>query len=248
MPDSKLKIQHMKSSSIFLAVFSLLMLVGCKEEKEKPKVIYDNPSKSKTNATKIDTTQITIADLPILISGTEYLLHPVGDLRVYDKARSAASGGSDVSYTISNYSEFEIAGYFRNLKFQKIGSDSIKSLTDRPLMIQTVTYLKSISDKLKHQYLLFTVSDMDTNKDGRLDAADIKSMYISDVDGGNFTKVSSDFEELIDWKIMDGINQLYFRTIEDTNKNGEFDQKDVVHYNVVNFTAAEYKVAPYNPI
>jgi hypothetical protein len=60
--------------------------------------------------------------------------------------------------------------------------------------------------------------------------------------------VSFDFEELIDWKIMDGINQVYFRTIEDTNKNGEFDEKDILHYHVVDFTGGEWKVNSYDPI
>lgn len=114
-------------------------------------------------------------------------------------------------------------------------------------MIQTVTYLKSISDKLKQQYLLYTVADLDTNKDGKLDAADIKSLYISSIDGSNFTKVSYDYEELIDWKIMNGINQVYFRSIEDTNKNGEFDEKDILHYYVIDFAASGWKVNTYDP-
>src|SRR6187549_3145292 len=117
---------------------SLLLLASCKEEIEKPKVIYD-ASKGR-ELTKVDSTQIKIADLPIHMTGTYYLIHPVGDLSVYEKGSKTKYGSSsvnDLSFTISNTSEYEITGYLENLKFQKIGSDSIKALTDKPILIQT---------------------------------------------------------------------------------------------------------------
>src|SRR6476620_5022134 len=100
----------MKRKNLILAASAMLLLISCKEESEKPKVIYENSPRNKTAAVKVDTTQIEIADLPIQISGTDYLIHPVGDLRVYDKARYSSGGGNEVSYTISNYNEFEITG------------------------------------------------------------------------------------------------------------------------------------------
>src|SRR6187402_2199551 len=118
---------------------SLLLLVSCKEEIEKPKVIYD-ASKAGRELTKIDSTQIEIADLPIQMNGTHYLIHPVGDLSVFEKGSKTKYGSSsvnDLSFTISNTSEYEITGYLQNIKFQKIGSDSIKALTDKPVLIQT---------------------------------------------------------------------------------------------------------------
>jgi hypothetical protein len=41
---------------------------------------------------------------------------------------------------------------------------------------------------------------------------------------------------------------LYFRTIEDTNKNGQFDKKDVVHYNYINLSSSTWQVVGYKPI
>jgi hypothetical protein len=41
---------------------------------------------------------------------------------------------------------------------------------------------------------------------------------------------------------------LYFRTIEDTNKNGEFDKGDVIHYNFVNLLSNDWKSETYKPI
>jgi hypothetical protein len=107
----------------------------------------------KEKISKVDSTQ-AISDLPIQMEGTDYLIHPVGDLRVYERGSKARYGSSsviDLSFTISNYGENEITGYLQNLKFQKTDSDSIRPLTDKPALIQTATYLKSVSDRAKNR-------------------------------------------------------------------------------------------------
>ena len=241
----------MRTSHFVCLGISLLFLAGCKkEEAEKPKVTYD-ASKVVERTPKIDSTQVKIADLPIQMQGTDYLIHPVGDLSVYDKGAKNKYGSSsvnDLSFTISNTSEYQITGYLQNLKFQKIGSDSIKALTDKRVLIQTATYLKSVSDKINKQIVVYTLMDMDTNKDGKLDVSDITTLYLSKISGDKFTKISVDFQELIDWNLIESQNRLYFRTVEDTNKNGKFDSKDVVHYNFIDLAAKDWKIETYNPI
>lgn len=238
----------MKKSYLILAGMALLF-AACKEEKDKPKVIYDSKAKTEDQAPKAPDS-VEIADLPIQFTGTNFLIHPIGDVRFYDRAKygSASNGSSDVSYTISNYNEFEITGYLRNLKFQQADSDSLKVLTEKPILIQTATYLKSLADKTKSQVLVYTLADMDTNKDGKIDITDIKTLYISTIGGEKFTKLSPDFQELIDWKLVESKDRLYFRTIEDTNKNGEFDKDDVLHYNYLDLMAKEWKVETYKPL
>lgn len=240
----------MKTVQIALINIAILLLVSCKEEVEKPKVIYDAASKEKA-VSKVDSTQIAIADLPIQMEGTDYLIHPVGDLRVYERGAKAKYGSSsviDLSFTISNLGDEEITGFLQNLKFQKIDSDSIHSLTDKPALILTATYLKAVADKTKKQILVYTMYDVDTNKDGKLDTSDIKSLYLSDISGAHFTKISANFEELIDWSLIESKNRLYFRTVEDTNKNGQFDKNDVLHYNYINLLDANWEVKSYEPI
>ncbi|PWA05421.1 hypothetical protein [Flavobacterium psychrotolerans] len=241
----------MKNIAKYSVVFFLALLVSCKEEIENPKVIYENSSKPKEQP-KLDTDQVEIADLPIQMQGTNYLIHPVGGLNIYGGNAKlkydSSSNVNDISFKISNYSEYEITGYLQNLKFQEIGSDSIKALTDKPILIQTATYLKSVSDKTKQQVLVYALADMDTNKDDKLDVNDIKTLYISEISGKRFTKISADLQELIDWNLMESKSRLYFRTIEDTNKNGQFDKDDVVHYHYLDLSNKDWKVMDYNPI
>ncbi|MFV5686258.1 hypothetical protein ACM55I_12520 [Flavobacterium sp. GB2R13] len=240
----------MKKLHIALLGLSVLLLTSCKEDAEKPKVIYGGANKEKEIA-KIDSTDIEIADLPIHMEGTNYLIHPVGDLSIRErgiKTRYGSSSVNDLSFTISNYGENEITGFLQNIKFQKIGSDSIKALTDEPVLIQTATYLKSVADKTKNQIMVYTMVDMDTNKDGKLDTSDIKALYLSEISGDKLTKLSDSYQELIDWNLIESTNRLYFRTVEDTNKNGQFDKMDVVHYNYVDLSNKQWKIVSYKPV
>ena len=240
----------MKKLHITLIGIAILFLTSCKEEVEKPKVTYDGTSRAKELA-KADSTQIQIADLPLQMEGTDYLIHPVADLSIREKGMKSRYGSfsvSDLSFTISNYGEFEITGFLQNLKFQKVDSESIRKLTDKPVLIQTATYLKSVADKTNNQIMVYTMVDMDTNKDGKLDTSDIKALYLSEISGENFTKISSDFQELIDWKLISSNNRLYYRTVEDTNKNGEFDKKDVVNYYYIDLSKKEWKIIGYEPV
>lgn len=232
-----------------LFTFSLVAtLMSCKEETETPKVIYEE-GKTKVEAEVKDTSSIKVADLPILMEGTKYLIHPIGDVRVYD-SNSKVYGSSktnQVSYAISNYNRYEITGYLDNLNFQHIDSTTVKPLTDKKIQIQTATFLDGIAAKTKKQIMVYTLVDSDTNKDGKINQNDIRSLYLSNITGEKFTKLSEEFKELIDWNVIEAQNRLYFRCIEDINKNGAFDKNDKVHYHFVNLLADEWKVEVYTP-
>jgi hypothetical protein len=235
--------------NIFLKIVTLTLVVAfssCNKEKEKPKVIYENPVKAQ-NTVKADTTSVTLVDLPIQMQGTNYLLFPVGELRTTGSMYDAASKGGQLSYKVSNYSEYQLTGFMRNIKFQQVGKDTITALTDKNILIQSVTYLKTLADKTKQQILVYELEDMDTNKDIRLDDSDIKSLYMSDISGNRFTKVSVDLQELIDWNLVESLNRLYYRTIEDTNKNGAFEKNDKLHYFYVDLTLKKWESKEYNP-
>lgn len=240
----------MKKLHITIIGIAIVLLSSCKEEVEKPKVSYSGTGKAK-ELRKADSTQIQIADLPLQMQGTDYLIHPVADLSIREKGTKSSYGSSsvnDLSFTISNYGEFEITGFLQNLKFQKTDSDSIRKLTDKPVLIQTATYLKSVADKTNNQIMVYTMVDMDTNKDGKLDTSDIKALYLSKISGEKFTKMSTDFQELIDWKLISSKNRLYYRTVEDTNKNGQFDKNDVVNYYYVDLSKKEWEAVSYEPV
>ena len=231
---------------IILSLGLLLTIISCKQEQATPKVSYDT---SKSEAMAKDTSGFKVADLPILMEGSNYLIHPIGDVRVYDIEGKTygSSKANQISYAISNYNRFEITGFFDNLNFQHIDSTKVKPLTDQKVQIQTATFLNTIAAKSKQQIMVYTLVDADTNKDGKTNQNDIRALYLSTTSGKKFTKISTNFQEVIDWNVIEKTNRLYFRSIEDVNKNGAFDKNDKVHYHYVNLLADEWKVEMYTP-
>lgn len=240
----------MKNFSKYTVLVLLGLLASCRQEIEKPKVIYEEAKNASGANVKKDSSQIKIADLPIHMEGTKYLIHAIGDVRVYEGNSSSygSSKTNSASYAISNYNRFELTGYFENLKFQHIDSTALRPLTDKSIQIQTATFLNTVSDKTGKQILVYSLVDSDTNRDGKLDANDIKSLYISNFNGTKFGKLSDDLQELLDWNVVEVQNRLYFRTIEDINKNGAFDKNDKVHYHFVNLLSKDWSREEYEPI
>lgn len=225
-------------------------MVSCGNE-EKPKVIYPENGNAETTELKKDSTLIEIADIPIHIDSTQYLIHPIGEYEMYGTRGKSYFGSSNYgsgSFSISNYNRYEITGDLHNLKFQKIDSENLTTLTKQNIRIKSITFLRDIFDNTNKQILVYRILDKDSNRDNKLDDNDINTLYISNIDGTNFTKLTAEFQELIDWKVIEIMNRLYFRSIEDTNKNGEFDKEDKVHYQYVDFNLDKLKVTEYQPI
>ncbi len=233
-----------------ISVIVTLILFSC-DNQEKPKVIYPKNANDETEELKKDSTLIEIADIPIHIDSTNYLIHPIGEYKMYGSRNTSYFGSSNFgsgSFSIATYNRYEITGNLHNLKFQKLNSEKLTQLTNKNIRIQSVTFLRNIFNNTGKQILIYRILDKDTNRDNKLDDKDIKTLYSSNINGTNLTKLTSDFQELIDWEVLDIKNRLYFRSVEDTNKNGKFDKKDKVHYQYVDFNKNKLKVSKYQPL
>lgn len=229
----------MKKIFVYMLPF-ISLFWSCKEE-QKPKVKYDRPI-NKVEVKK-DTSKLMVADLPIQFSNSNVLLYTIGELQVSNFQKGSYSDKMDAqaTFNVSNVLEDELTGYLQNIKFQQIGSDSLHVLTDKVMMIERMTYLKS------KKMLVYVLADADTNQDSKVDSDDIKSLYISTDMGKNFTKVSPELQELIDWNYVEAANKIFFRTIDDQNKNGAFDKNDDLHYFTVN-VAKDWKVEEFKVV
>ncbi|MDF1548423.1 MAG: hypothetical protein P1P88_11420 [Bacteroidales bacterium] len=61
-------------------------------------------------------------------------------------------------------------------------------------------------------------------------------LYTSKTNGDDFKRVSPKNQQLIDWETIDLQGLLYFRTMEDIDRNGAFDDKDRINlyeYNLI---------------
>src|SRR5688572_20709684 len=99
----------MKKTTIILAGLSVLLVIACKDQKETPKVIYEKTPEKEVSSVKPDSSEIAIADLPIQMQGTKYLIHPIGDYRIYEGNSKMSYGSSNAdkgSFSVSNYNRF----------------------------------------------------------------------------------------------------------------------------------------------
>ncbi|MCH4824570.1 hypothetical protein ML462_15460 [Gramella lutea] len=233
-----------KLTLILLIIFSI---TSCKND-DKPTVDY-NQKKDKKAIVR-DTSKIVINDLPVEIDSTEYVIYVTGEPQetYYGSSYSGLGSRSSNSNSFSVISSYnaDIPGSIFNLKFQKRESDSITSLTDQIILITSVKFLREIFNQNKKQYLIYTVYDDDTNGDQKINSQDLSTLYLSKINGKAFEKITPENQEIIDYNIIKLQNRLYFRTIEDIDKDGKFDNEDKIHHFYIDFDNEELKPKEYD--
>ncbi|MBS2099615.1 hypothetical protein [Carboxylicivirga linearis] len=234
-----------------ILAFTLFFLILSSCSDSNPKVVYNDQLDTMSNQIIIDTLAIKVAGLPIHFDSTEYLIYPIGEYKpktngrkVFMSSYSSSSSGAAFFYKSKN----SVSGDLNNLKFQHIDSIGFSQLTTNQLKIREFSFLGKRRTSCDVQVLIYRVTDKDTNRDLKLDDDDIESLYISDVNGLNFIKLTPEFEELIDWELIKIQSRIYFITSEDIDKNGEFTKSDMLHYYYVDLNKDSRIVVEYNPI
>jgi hypothetical protein len=200
---------------------------------------------------KTDSLEIQMADLPVNLDSTSYLLHPIGEFQLRDKRGGIvfkSSGYGSNKFTVSNSGGYGITGNLSNILFQHISSEKLTPLTNKNMKIQSASFLWEFHNKTNKGILVYEINDSDSNNDGYINSNDIKSLYLSKIDGSGFKKLTQTNNELIQWKFISIKDRLYFKTIKDSNKNGEFEETDKVFYKYVNLDSPDFEIMEYNPI
>ncbi len=141
---------------------------------------------------------------------------------------------------------FSVAIYVLSRFQDKSGNE--KKLTDKKIKIRSVHFLRDLFKKTKTGYLLYSISDRDSNGDKELNHSDLEALYISKIDGSDFKKLTKELHEFYDWSLIKGENRIYFLTLEDKNKDGALNNKDKFHYYFIDFSGDKYSVTEYNPV
>lgn len=235
--------------SLIVIAWSLL-IGGCNQSASK--IDYEN--QIDTIATVIDisedTTKILVSELPVKIDCTDVLIYAVSlvDLQTRNRSKKIGSGsysGSDFGSRYFNGND--MTGRFTNLIFEDLNANR-KVLTNHKMMITRAYFLRSIFDVTKKRYLMYTIYDRDTNGDGRFNTADLESLYLSDINGEGFSKITKELHEFYDYQVITEDNKLYFRTLEDINKDGKLNNQDKFHHYKIEFDENGYDVREYDPL
>jgi hypothetical protein len=219
--------------------------------RNQTKIDYENPGRSDTLAMKTlmeDSTRVLTSGLPIHYDSTGYLIHPVGLLDLDERTGSGLikSGSSGSGY---GYDEFSSYGHLTNLIFQNILTREQRLLTNKALYIRSFEYLKEVNKRTGKQFILYVITDRDSNNDKELDYDDLESLYISNMDGTGFIKMSKSMEEYAEGKMITEELKYYFKTLEDVNRDGKYDWRhDRFHYYFLDFLSDPVKVTAYYPL
>jgi hypothetical protein len=234
----------MKISIIAFSLFFLIVSCG----RGSKKIDYEHPADNDTLAMKTlveDSTKVLVSDLPVHYDSTGYIIHPIGLLDLEERTGSSLiKSGSGYDYDDYSYS-----GNLTNLVFENILTREQRILTKKALFIRNFRYLKEVNKKTGKQKIMYTVIDRDSNNDKKLDYNDLESLYLGNLDGTGFVKISKDREEYSEGKMITDELKYYFRTLEDINRDGKYDWRhDKFHYYCLDFLADPVKVTEYNPL
>jgi hypothetical protein len=235
---------------LIVSAMTWILLTSCGEE--KPKIDYANkPDTTSVIDDRIrDTTKILVAELPVRFDSTDVTLFAIGlvDLQErggYSKIGSGSYSGAEIAS--SYFNQDNLIGNFVNIVFKdKNGNE--KKLTENKIRIRSINFVREIFRKTGRGYILYSVSDRDSNGDKELNHADLESLYLSRIDGTDFIKITKELHEFYDYQLIKGENRIYFRSLEDKNKDGQLSNKDKFHYYYIEFIADNYTVTEYNPL
>ena len=240
-------------SILYFLIISVLFLNSC-ETRPKKKILYiDSETQSdETNQIVEDTTLMLVGELPIYFDSTNYLVFPVGkiQLEANDRERGSYlrsddysnSGSSSLGY-LTGYS---YRGSLTNIYVQNIDSSVVRPLVTKTLKIRDFQFLESVRKSTGKDVLLLNITDIDTNNDKQLNNLDLGTLYLATLDGNVFKKLTKEYHQLRNWKLLSINNRVYFNTMEDVDKNGDFNNEDVVHYYFAELESSNFEVVEYN--
>jgi hypothetical protein len=235
---------------LIIPIILVGLLFSCGQD--RPKINYNQEidTTSVIEDRVLDTTKVLVSELPIRFDSTDILIFGIEliDIRERERMSKIGSGSySNSDFSSSYFNGDYLNGHFINLVFQDKTGTEIK-LTNKKIAIRSVSFLRQTFRKHKVGYLLYSVSDRDTNGDKNLDNSDLESLYISKLDGTEFKKITKELHEFYDSNQIKGETRFYFRTLEDENKDGELNNRDKFHYYYLDFTSDNYQLAEYNPL
>lgn len=248
-----MKIEKIPLKFVIGVLLTSVILIACDSPNDQ-RVSYESNDRGNVAHEKNDEKEEIYKDFtnfPVLIDSTDYLLYPVGLIKVADAEEDEYSlkrydyGGEDLR--IGNYSNDGFSGNLSNIKFQHKDSLKIVTLTQKKMRIERVTFLRDVYKNTGNTLLMYQVYDKDTNRDGKITLSDVACLYLSNLDGTAFRKLTKEMHHLNRYKFIEDLNRLYFYTLEDTNKDGEFDLKDKIHYYVVQLSNKNPVAVEYFP-
>ncbi len=207
-----------KTSSIFMRSIIMMILsivvLSCDFEQPKIEIVEDQNLNQKQIDSILEDYNFQYSQM-VFIDSLEKVIFPLSTPYV-----SRRSSYSSSSYGYENYSNYW------NFIFYDIKTGKTKLLTDKKTNISSfVANLENVGPTLKKS-VLYQGADTDYNEDGKLNHNDPSQLFITDIDGNNFKRLSPLYEDLQEYRIVPNTDKVIFRTLRDINNSKKFNSKD----------------------
>ena len=202
----------------YLILILLISMISC-TDKQKQRIVYPENNNEELNEQAIieeDIKDKLMVHLPQKLDSTNYLIFPINRILI----NNSKTRMSKLSYSSSHYNI-----PLENLIFENIITGKTHKLTQEKIKILSYQQLFG-ENRNSEKIIIYKVISHDTNQDGYLDNGDIVSLFISDSSGKKFSRISKSNEQLLEWNYIFETKKVYFRTVNDIDKNGIFDKND----------------------
>ncbi len=244
-----------KNLYLLTIFFALLIIFGCSRRKHYEKGFSVSPETESSEDKEIngiaqDSVSIKTRPTSVLMTGcSDYRLTTIYKLN-YDKKDDYYFTGSnnfyrnyqEIGYSEGNQWHYNfmpglqaIYGYnMVNISLKNTKTQKVRTLFGSPVLIKTL-YIPSFSKDtlfnipVKRNYYMVSAYDEDTNKDGFINAKDLRRFYVFNLAGDskeslipeNYSVVSSEYDYANDY--------MYVFAQLDENENGQSDETENVH-------------------
>ena len=203
-------------------------LISCTDQTNNP--VENKPLSEAQQIDKLDKLNIDFNE-PIQIDSSVYVMYPLSfnNNEEESKVLGSSSYGSPATYwNIIFYNtangEYHLLDDKRKMviysydpRNSNVGSSSSSS--------EFGEFIESGFNQVD-KLLYYSVTILDFNKDGKLNAQDPNYLFISDKLGKNFKQVSPENFNVTNWQTIKGTNKILIQATKDTNNDKKFNDKD----------------------
>ncbi|MBI1267740.1 MAG: hypothetical protein GC193_09965 [Cryomorphaceae bacterium] len=183
-----------------------------------------------------DTNKVFQPQFPVLPDSSDYFIH-FGEYAELDKTgRSWLKVGSSYSYDSERYNSL-----ISNLAFQHKDSLQMRDLTNRKMLFSGFEKLHRTGNS-QDAVMMYSALEYDSNKNGKVDFNDSHSVYLSKMDGTQFTRITPNGHHALDPEYYADVHILYQRSFIDLDSNLHFSGKDSLCLSYIDLNGGDFKL------
>ena len=197
----------------------IIGIVSCQDRKPKIENI-DTENLTQIQIDSILTEFKFQYEKPIILDSTNQILIPISTELLERKT----------SYSKDGYYSDDFPRYW-NVLFYNRSTGKTNLLTNEKFRISEI-YAKNSDNEYREKEnilngkILYEISDIDYNKDGKLNSHDPEFLFISELDGNGLQRISPKNEDLVHYEVIQKSREIIFETRRDINNDSIFNSED----------------------